>query len=428
MPNNYKNSLGYIALQLKAQDEGRKAEAAIREQEFERENAARQEAMNVKTIGQTFDNFNQSENRKLQLAAMMQKAEADRASREMLAGQRDETTRRGQDLTNEDRDALRAQTGANQDRNFQLNFDKFGYQREHDQVEDAQRAYGLFSGRLGAVNQPNPVTGRKPYELGIETLAPPPGLNDFFTPQAGAAPQTSGAMPGVQPAPPPPPGEVDLTKKQHEANLEEIGADAEDLKDLDNAIAAMKDPKQANPSDFGNTGGRFSFFGMTPNTVGDIVNPEGAARRSAIKQKIEIPINKMARKYGAALTNTEIGRVLGEAGIQAAIDGRLDVTATDLPVLLQAYEATRARLGEKAQRTATELQTGRRKLPGADPGVRREPPARSIPVPLGAQNTPSDASSLVPKDPDSYMEMLMRDGHMSEEEAYKATKKQFGME
>lgn len=104
MPPNIQNSLGWLGLQLRAQ-----RERDLQEQSFQREQMAREdrqtEIQNSMAIGkQVAQTMGDAENRKLQLAAMLQKAAEDRALREQLAEKSDVRIRRNQDLMNEDRD------------------------------------------------------------------------------------------------------------------------------------------------------------------------------------------------------------------------------------------------------------------------------------------------------------------------------------
>lgn len=409
MPPNIQNSLGWLDLQLRSQrlkDQ--------QQQDFQREQMTReqgqQDIQNALAVGtQRMRAQADGENRKLQLAAMLQKAADDRALREQLANQTDTRVRRGQDLTNENQDLSRG-----------LNQDKFDYSKLQDAIANGVRAYVAQTGRMGVVNPTNPLTGEKPYQFGPEMINPPSTGPE-------APPATDRLPPGVTPTPPPKPGEITLTKKQKEEGQAKIGGDIEDLKDLDEAITTMEGPK-VNKNDFGETGGRFSLFGITPNTAKDWlasskIAPQGikdwfggekelqagAKVRSETKMKVERVINKMARKYGAALTETELGRVLDEAGLQSAMSGKLDITATDYPVLLQALKLTRQRMGESAERTSTELQTGKRTLPVL-PGA----------VNPGQAAAPPPGPRQLPKDPmQRFKAILDANPGMSDEDAYR---------
>jgi hypothetical protein len=154
--------------------------------------------------------------------------------------------------------------------------------------------------------------------------------------------------------------------------------------------------------------------GITGGVVGGGPNPamDAANRRAALGQRINMPINKIMRRYGAALTETELGRGMGEAGIQQALAGKFDIYAAKLPQLIAAMKYLRQKSAEEVQIAGQEAQTHRRSV---SPQVA---PQASAPRP--AQHNPRTDN------PDNFFDDLVAAG-MDEPTAMARTKKQFGL-
>jgi hypothetical protein len=231
------------------------------------------------------------------------------------------------------------------------------------------------------------------------------------------------------------PGSFVLSKPQQNQAQEKVATSNETLRDLDdvlNVLEGRDETLKPDPSDFGGRGGGVSVLGLTPNDVqagygaardlmggitGGVVgggpNPamDAANRRAALGQRINMPINKILRRYGAALTETELGRGMGEAGIQQALAGKFDIYAAKLPHLISAMKYLRQKSSEEGQIAGQEAQTHRRSVsPAAPQAAAPHPPA----------NAPRTDN------PDNFFDDLVAAG-MDEPTAMARTKKQFGL-
>lgn len=107
MPAAPKQTLGYIALQLKAQKVAADQAAQREKEQFSREAEQQDKALNVKSIDSAFKNYNEGENRKLQLAGLMGRSAESNEVRRAIAEMGDRTKRDIETGKNEDRDAER---------------------------------------------------------------------------------------------------------------------------------------------------------------------------------------------------------------------------------------------------------------------------------------------------------------------------------
>jgi hypothetical protein len=292
-----------------------------------------------------------------------------------------------------------------------------GQQRIDESVDDHKIARALQ--RLGitvnAQGKINPVTGD-------------PTMN--VAPQAF---EGSGITPVSQDSTP---GSFPLNRQQQGEAQAKVGSSNDIIRDLDDVINVLEgrdETLKPDPTDFGGRGGGVSVLGLTPNDVqagygaardlasgitGGVVgggpNPamDAANRRAALGQRINMPINKIMRRYGAALTETELGRGMGEAGIQQALAGKFDIYAAKLPQLIAAMKYLRQKSAEEVQIAGQEAQTHRRSV---SPQVA---PQASAPRP--AQHNPRTDN------PDNFFDDLVAAG-MDEPTAMARTKKQFGL-
>jgi len=210
---------------------------------------------------------------------------------------------------------------------------------------------GLYGRVASAGLQPGP-DGMRALSLSPEFSS---NLGTFFA--SGKAPAAS----PVQATPPTAEGEVGLGK-EYPAVVKELAGNKESVAKLRDIVAALHDPSLANPEDFGVTGDKINFHGVSPNTLGDLFGTEGSKRRAQLGQRINAPINEMLRRYGAALTNTELGRGIGEAGLQQALNGSFSPFATPLPIVQSSFKYLLDQAERELATNQQEVKTRTRKL------------------------------------------------------------------
>lgn len=380
MPPNYQNSLGWLDLNLRA-DRLKQQQ----QQDFQREQMSReqqqQDIQNALSVGKLrFQTEADRENRKLQLADMMARVKLQEEGK--TARQDDKQAFEQPKIDAMVKKAL-ADAGYAEARTAEVPLESArrdtnvaSQVAERDTRHDDRR-YAADMGFAGKLTARDPNTGQQ-----LMTMAPGGKV-------AGIA-EGLGLVPNLTP-----PGEVPLGKEYPKV-LQQLAVEKKDVDMLKNLDAALSDPAQADPSDFGNTGDKVGVkaFGMnlTPNTIGDFFETPASKRRSALAIKINAPLNEFMRKYGAALTETELGRAVGEAGLQQALNGEFSPFATPLPVLQASIKQLLSEHERALAVSQQEASTRTRRLePEPRDGQRREPPPQMAPSPLDTQETPEAA-------------------------------------
>jgi hypothetical protein len=316
-----------------------------------------------------------SEDRKLQLAAMLQKAQEDRALKEELAGKSDTTKRRGQDLTNEDRDMMRSLKEEQDKIKAAMAERKQNEVERHNPVAEGNAAAGNMVQYAG---QQNAQTGA-PRNQVVET-SPETGLPTKVAPAAG-----------------PPPGSTPISKNTRAKEEQEVAGMADLAPYFTRLIDRLHQPESAKyfgieqggvaiPKEMPLVGGiHLPGLNLKHNLaslgIGSEEELKNAKGYNEIKQMMtDLENARVLEQSGKVVNQEELGRVQEAMGRirNAPFSNKIEIM---LPALEQAYQALRAGYARKNQ----QLQQGY--LPGELPDVassttRREPPAQVAKIDL----------------------------------------------
>lgn len=355
MPSDFRNSLGFLGLQLKAKRLEQEQQQEIATQQFQRE-AQQQDFTNALAVGkQNLAGLDAAENRKLQIATMLQNAQLS-----------DATKRRGQDLTNEDRDSMRG-LKESQDaiKNEVTRLAAIEAERHHKASEGTADTRNM----VAFTGQQNSQTGAARNQV-IET-------NDAGLPTK------------VAPAAGPPPGTTPISKPTRAKEEQEIAGLGDMAPYFTRLIERLHQPESAQyfgveeggvaiPKDMPLVGGLHLPGSNLKHTlpsmgIGSAKEVAAAKGYNEIKQMMsDLENAKVLEQSGKVVNVEELGRVQEAMGRlrNAPFSTKLEIM---LPALEQAYESLRSAYARKNQ----QLQQGY--MPGTLPEAGRAPPGAFVP-------------------------------------------------
>lgn len=211
MANDYRNSLGFLSLQLKAKAQERQAleQQAIRQEQREREVAGEQNTMKLGQLA--VQQLNEQENRKLQLAGMLQKAAETNDVKVQLERMKEDFVRPKQDSEIEKNKATAGLSGAkaievpleSARRDADLGRKEADTESniDHRKQQDVNQRYSINMGFLGRFAQPG-VYGRRGLQIDQNLVdrmmaVPEPSASQDTTPSVDV-PGRDGVAPGSQ--------------------------------------------------------------------------------------------------------------------------------------------------------------------------------------------------------------------------------------
>lgn len=231
MPSAPKQTLGYIALQLKAQKVAADQAAKREKDQFDREAAQQDKALNVKSIDSAFKNYNEGENRKLQLAGLMGRSAESNEVRRAIAEMGNQTKRDIETGKNEDRDAERNRKLDTDAAKLTEKMSEFEHKREEDATKDKQKDYELVTGRAG-LEYKNPFAAPS-VKVGGNGL--PEGRN-YGTPSEDGGNSPTGSPKGS--SNPDMPGEAPPTTAKPSGRVKDTPADKSTIDAAMKAVVA----------------------------------------------------------------------------------------------------------------------------------------------------------------------------------------------
>jgi hypothetical protein len=318
---------------------------------------------------------------------MMARAEADRASREAMAGMRDNTSRRGQDLTNEDRDALRT---------LKEGQEKIANALAERKQKEVERHNPIAEGNAQQGNTVRALTAR----------------DADGNPVAAVDPATASLPPGVSIATPPLDSNVAPDSKTGRDKAKAELQESNELRPLLENVRTKFDA--TNDEDYGTLQGgsipwlsdKLRGFGLPGNVneleaaqvaagKGDDAMNQRVARRqefTATRQDLASIIQRL--RTGLAANKQEMDRI---DTIQGVIDGKefsskKEVRGQVMQQIFDMYNRNAAVLEQRVKDRGVRINQG----PVAGPldvaqlGQRREPPPQAAPGPLDAPQTQED--------------------------------------
>lgn len=147
MTGDPKQTLGYIALQLKSQkqqaDQALARQKDAQQQQFDQKN----KEMSVNTINDAFKQYNASEDRKVQVAGLMQRSAENVELRRYLGDMANKTKRDAENGRNEDRDRDAAEKAKEFSQTFGQKLDEFGEKHNQNWIKNNQKDYEDITSR-----------------------------------------------------------------------------------------------------------------------------------------------------------------------------------------------------------------------------------------------------------------------------------------
>lgn len=422
MPPDYRNSVGFLGLQLRANKLQQEQQQAIAQQAFDRE-AKQQDITNAMSMAkQNLAGLDAAENRKLQLAGMLQKAKESADTRLALEGMKESY---GKDLQGAKTEKEKSITAKNNATTTDIPLDTAETGR-HNLASEANTVrgqdLGVYGNIAGKFATPD-VSGRRELQLDPSFLdsmqwalqhpntnAPAPAPSS--APDAAPLPaQHTLTSLGLKQAPPRDPNVQplplkDIAKTALEANS--IGKGADRLDELYTTADQNFDA-----SNFGLTGSAVGINALKDLAAKGqtLVGKEGtdlqkgSASRAAFKSGIGLEMAQTVRDFsGAQSAEPEAKRLGATTGIAPADfdllgKGELDPFSMDKPVFLKVL---RAAIDWKRSKAANAEQIVRDQgvrigPPSAAGGGRREPPASPVDINFNSDQATAPPLNLPPR-------------------------------
>lgn len=423
MPPNYQNSLGWLDLQLRADRLKQQQQQDFQREQMTREQS-QQDIQNALAVAKHREAARtSSEDRKLQLAAMLQKAAEDRALREQLAEKSDVRIRRGQDLTNEDRDLGRGLGFQRLEENAKQ------FEARLAQVERIAATKAMTD--RDATGQPTANVDPKALVAGVSPPAPPPSDVIRFTPGERTKAQedfrkAQAMLPTIN----------EYTSAFQNLKPEDFdAAKAQQVPVVGGALKTLGLP--ASGEDLQRERVNKSITGSLANFFLGEPPPEDAAqvkRKAAFTSAAQKFKSDYARLVSGLTVTEQEQRRLDEITAKindSQFENNPEFQAAAINQFVQTYNEILA--NQEADLQAGGSRLGRRAyqvgLPGAAPQAtptgRREPPPELAPGPLspvnpGPTTAPPSGPRRLPQDPmQRFKAILEANPGMSDEDAYR---------
>lgn len=404
MPSNHQNSVGWINLQLAADDLKRKQleDQQIRADRREQEQTGVNNALQVANY--ELKSKDLAEKNKLTLAGLMTRKADDNSTKIAVQQMKDAAL-----------EALRAAQTKNQGAQaVEHGVKAVDIPLDTKEVERSHKA-----------NEFNVAEGQKSSLMG-QMLKVDPGYGYADTSAAQAAHSRLGLPPlavddfsDIQRM-----SKKDLTKTALDANNQGAGADRLEAlykrasEELPDSYFGLKGSAAGANTLKDWIGKGQSLIGMTGTDL-----QKGTAERADFNSGMGLEMAQTVRDFsGAQSAEPEAARLGATTGIAPADfdligKGKLDPFSMDRPVFLKVL---RAAINWKRSKEENDQQILRNK------GIRIKPAGGQQPV--VKEKGPDIPNLNIPNNPDEYMDWIMQhDSTLSEAEAYARTKKQFGI-
>ena len=466
MAGEYRNSLGFLNLQLRAQKLQQDQQRQAQVEQFGRE-AQQQDFTNALDVAkQQIDSDTAIHNRKLQLADLLQRAQMaeegkDGRQKEKIAAEAPkraaETALKTAQAETIPKDDTREDTKVTDERNWRIN-SLAETARGHD--------LGYYGDVLGKFAMPGP-DGERGLQLdpnflnGLQRSLQHPATTDTSTPGASTptprqsapvSPPSTAPTPNTTPQAQPPsklePLGLQLAPPQDPniqrlpfATRAKIAVETKDLQGSVDRQEKLYEQATKLPNTYFGLAGSAAGLNTLKDLVGKVQTAagkkgtqiqKGSAERGAFASGVGLEMAQTVRDFSGASSaeqeHSRLGQTTGitKKDLELIGKGEKDPFSLDQPVFLAMFRAAIDWKKSKKEGNEQVLRDKGVRIAPAE-GGRREPAPVTVLGPLDAPNSVKVTPSLTEDQADARMDELMAQG-LTEEQAYRRVKMELGLE